>query len=474
MAITDFKQDISDVQITLNTLVSDRGNFGDALFVNASPNFSENLVSEYTDLASVQDSFGTNSGAYRAASAFFAQSPKPSKLKITGVDVDIVISLEDVDDNATYSLKFNFGGNITPEDPSTYITISYTAQLGDGASEIIAGLETAISGAPALSGMYSVVNNGLSLRLSGISSDPIAFYNEDEKIDAKYAIASSLDVGQIVTDILAADSGFFFVALDNLFNIENTLEMAQAFTANKKMVFLKDTTVWPTRTNDGQKYDSLGYQINNADFNPNFSGSFTIDGSLCVAVWGSPDNDTYPHVAFLASSSVYPAGTVAWANYPLAGFAIERNPRTGKYLTAEDYTNLAGDNINFVQRQRGLDIIREGKVLRGGKGEWIDTIRGKYALIDDMEAALVDLLASQKGGKLPYTSAGVDIVKAVVSKSLNRFVQKNYLANYKLETVSAANTPTVNKAVRVYNGISFTATLAGAITVVEITGTISN
>ena len=77
--------------------------------------------------------------------------------------------------------------------------------------------------------------------------------------------------------------------------------------------------------------------------------------------------------------------------------------------------------------------------------------------------------------KVPYTDAGITAIQAQIERALDQGVNQNFIApnSYTVIVPKAANVSAIDKTNRVLNGVSFQATLAGAVQAVNITGTLS-
>ena len=223
-----------------------------------------------------------------------------------------------------------------------------------------------------------------------------------------------------------------------------------------RMIFLQDAGVFPRTGGNAFEQSSIGYILNQA-------------GAQRSVVIYEPDMSEYTDAAYVASSSVYEGGTVAWSNYQLTG-APKTKSVDGTPLTASDYSALAANNINFLQNQGGVWVVREGKAIGG---EWIDIIRGRDLLEDNITVAARNYLLSKKGSKVPYTQAGMQESAGVVDGELQRAVASGFLTAYTVTVPDRADVPLTNVAARFFDGITFEGTLAGAITTISVSGTLS-
>lgn len=169
--------------------------------------------------------------------------------------------------------------------------------------------------------------------------------------------------------------------------------------------------------------------------------------------------------AALAGSRLsYDAGSETWKFANLTGV----NPST---LTTTQRTNLVNRNANFYQNVGGTNISQNGTMADAG---FIDTVRFLDWLEDDMAASVFDALVGVP--KVPYTDLGVAIIEGAMRGSLLRGVQRGGLSSDPEPEVTApkvADIDSADRANRLLPDMKFSATLAGAIHKVTISGTVS-
>lgn len=108
-------------------------------------------------------------------------------------------------------------------------------------------------------------------------------------------------------------------------------------------------------------------------------------------------------------------------------------------------------------------------------GEYTDVVLGALWIKLEMEAGLRNLALTT--GKIPYTNAGIALLKDVAIKVLQQAADNGILlldesgnAVYTISSLTREETTVSDRTDRVYNGISWTATLAGAIESATISG----
>ena len=105
-------------------------------------------------------------------------------------------------------------------------------------------------------------------------------------------------------------------------------------------------------------------------------------------------------------------------------------------------------------------------------GEWADVVRGLDWFRSDVKARF--LAVQLANGKVPFTDNGTDLFRAAVVASIKAGIKSQLFAASPVFTVTAtpvAETSSGDRSARRFNGISYSAPLAGAILYTEAAGT---
>ena len=182
----------------------------------------------------------------------------------------------------------------------------------------------------------------------------------------------------------------------------------------------------------------------------------------------------FPECAAMALLFTFYPGQETWANKRLAGITTDA-------LTETQAAVAHSKNCNTFEQFRNFSITQLGKV---GAGEWIDVIRFRDWLAEQVQINVVSALINADG-KVPYTDAGIQLIGMQIQKALDLGVQRNGIAPQELDefnnivksyviTLPRNSSIAFNdKANRVLNDVKFTARLAGAIHVVNIQGSLT-
>lgn len=181
----------------------------------------------------------------------------------------------------------------------------------------------------------------------------------------------------------------------------------------------------------------------------------------------------FPEVGEMAKVFRKAAGTDDWANVALTGVATSA-------LTETQSANVRAKNGNTFEDLSGIAITQGGKTAGG---EWIDVIRGRDWLESDMTTRVFN---NHIDRRIVYTNEGIQSQVQQVRASLDEAVRRQFLApeevlpsgkatnpSYIVTFPDAADVSTGDKASRTLTGIEFTARIAGAIHITEVSGALT-
>lgn len=178
-------------------------------------------------------------------------------------------------------------------------------------------------------------------------------------------------------------------------------------------------------------------------------------------------------VAMAVKAMNYHAGEETWALKSLATV-------TPSKLSSNFITKLGNANISYVLTVASKSVTMGGKT---NYGEWIDVIRFRDWLQNDMQVRVVNLLIVNP--KIPYTDNGIGLVENQMLASLKdgqKFggiapteydADGNANQGYVTSVPLASELTSSQKASRVLENCKFAARLAGAIHLVEISGSLT-
>lgn len=204
----------------------------------------------------------------------------------------------------------------------------------------------------------------------------------------------------------------------------------------------------------------------------NFFRSFAVYGGGVPDALENPDENYYISLAMMAKCFGYDPGSETWGLKPLAAVYPSKLSTAMKKYCDENcvtyFTTYAKKNITSSMG---------GKVLGN---EWIDTIRFRDWLQNDMQERVFNLLVLNQ--KVPFTDEGITAIEGKMEESLKEGQKvggiapteydddDNEIPGYTISVPSSAGMSDAEKASRQLTGCKFTAKLAGAIQVVNISG----
>lgn len=202
---------------------------------------------------------------------------------------------------------------------------------------------------------------------------------------------------------------------------------------------------------------------------------FLQSGLMRTCVWRLAENQTtdydpYLHVAICARAASYTPGSETWAFKTLALVTA------GQFA---DSSEMDSDNENYYVCIAKRNVTQGGKVLGG---EWIDTIRFRDWLKNKIQMNCFNVLF--QNAKVPYTDAGIGLIQNAVIAALKEGQANGGIAQdfydddgnktpgYTTTAPLAASLSAEQKKTRNLPDLKWTAYLAGAIHLVEISGTL--
>lgn len=186
-----------------------------------------------------------------------------------------------------------------------------------------------------------------------------------------------------------------------------------------------------------------------------------------------PKDNLYTHVAWVAKCLGYQAGSETWALKTLVGIQPAN-------LNSTQMRKIEDLNLNYYTTCADRDITCGGMTTYG---EWIDVIRFRDWLQNDMQKSIFSLLL--KNSKLPFTDRGISLVKSEMIASLKRGQKNggvaeteydndgNEIPGFVVTVPKSVDIPDSEKKSRKLKNCKFKARLAGAIHAVEIRGTLA-
>ena len=448
---------IVNVQISLNTTGISTEGFSTLLCVGPHM-YGLTRVSTYTDPNQmIEDGFSADDALYRMVSDAFAQTPSPAQVKVGRQQVDgFTLMVGQLGATSTYVLTVS---NTLADGTIRKKEYSYTTSSGSE-SDILKGLLQAITGDSdseltdneEQAGEETLTQLHLEAKNPGTAFSVKVTSNLTVSMDA-----TTEDIADTMAAVVASDSDFYGVALASRAD-EDILAMAEWAEANEKL-FGTATAA------DGAKNSEITNDIGSQLQAKNYYRTFWFYHALAAT--------EYPECAIMARCFSINPGGETWANKQLSSITTDS-------LSETEALAVQGKNGNTFEPFRNISITQNGKVAAG---EWIDVIRFRDWLAEEIKVNVFNLLINRD--KVPYTDAGIAAIESQIRAALTLGQTRGGIAPTEYDengnqnlgfTISVPLSSSISpnqKALRILNDVKFTARLAGAIHVVNITGNLT-
>lgn len=214
----------------------------------------------------------------------------------------------------------------------------------------------------------------------------------------------------------------------------------------------------------------FGYAYADPSYNPVTNIYYRTFG-ICYGD-DSGSGDPYKHVAMAVRFLSYDAGSETWVNKSLASVSMSK-------FTDTEIDTIDKDPASYYIQVGDTGLVQGGKVRAG---EWIDVIRFRDWLKNDMQLRILNLLV--KRPKVPYTDKGIGLVRNQMIASLKEGTRRGGIAEdqynsddelipgFTTSVPLAADLSDTQRKSRILEDCTFSAILAGAIHVVNVNGSL--
>jgi len=442
------------INITRETAKITRTGFGIPMFIGAYSNIPDRSKI-YTDPADMlTDNFLITDPEYIAALKIMGQELSPESFKIgrklTDVNSKATLAFTGTPSAGTWTLFVGIG-DATPIETGniTYAADDDTALI-KAAIEALAGI-TEVT----VTGLYST---GYTIEFTGVDAAKefrVTAIDVSSLTGVTAATVTMTQYGSAVETwaeslnaVIADDADWYFLLTET--RTQADIEALAAIIETKvKMYF--------TCNDDADVKNGVAANV--------LKTLKALSYDRTVYRW-SADQANYPEASWVGGQAPKDPGSVTWKFKPCVGTLPD-------ILTAAEYTAITDDNGNTYEDVGGVNIISSEAVVVGG--EYIDIIRGTDWLQVRMQEGIFSKLVN--ADKIPFTNAGIGMIEGEVMYWLNEgeSPERGLLVPGGSAVVvpDLADVPPAEKALRFLDGITFSATYAGAIHKVGITGKIS-
>jgi hypothetical protein len=431
------------IQITATTKTPTEQGFGTPLIMaqKVPSTWGSHRVRSFADASDVLAAgFLTSDAAYKLASVISSQSPRVGTIKIgqraTSTSSRIYqLTFTSCPTGAT--LDFVIDGEVITH----LITETDVTTLAANVAGLISGSGPSAVSASALVGVLTLAasNSGIEFAISG-------FY--ESKCIALLDISAFPDITSDLAACLAEDSDFYGVVLDGGGATEIT-EAATWMEANTRIMAceIADSGCLDPESTSDIMYTAKGEAFTRTCI---FATTIATQTGLAAGILGSrlpaaPGSDT-------------------WAWKTIASVPVNA-------MEDAEIEAVQAKNGNVYIVLAGLNETLEGK---SPSGVWMDQVRGIDWMRATMQTRCLARLASAPG-KIAFTDAGISSFAAVIEGVIQDGITVGFIAStpaYVVTQPTAASIDPSIKNSRRLPGISFSATMAGAIHGLDVTGSL--
>lgn len=438
------------VDISLNTTGLSVEGFNTMLAVGAHAH-SLARVETYTSASDmITAGFSDTDPLYLAAVDAFSQTPRPRQVKIGRRQAaSVAVNVASLTSAGVYKLTVSHLDDNSNVVEKVY---SYT-NAGGTAGDILTGLKEQIDADSTAVVTAAVSVDTLTLTTTGGGAFAVA-----TSANMAQSVASVTEtISQTMAAIQSYDNDWYGWVLAS--RVPADILAAADWTESVRKLF--GTAIAEAGAYNPESTTDTGYLL----YNGNYYRTFWF--------YHKDAASDFPEAAVMARCFAILPGGETWANKKLAGVTTDG-------LTETQYNAITKKNGNTFERFRNVSITQNGKVAAG---EWIDVIRFRDWLQEEITVNVFNALVNND--KIPYTDEGIAIIEAQIRQALELGTRRGGIApieydedgnqnfGYTINVPLSSSISANQKATRALQDVSFTARLAGAIHVVEITGSLT-
>jgi hypothetical protein len=461
-------ESIITVQIDRTSTTVSQTGFGQPMIVGYFPtSIFPQRSKEYSSLTEmVTDGFLSTDPLYLCASDCWAQNPSPPTIKIgrrLGAPQQVVNIAPDApvagDVHVVTVIGYADSSFATRALPATADTHELTIAAESDAEDIVDAFVTAFA-TPASDWSVTKTGTGVSAVLvvtaDNSTMDGLIFgvtysVNDGSRGVDNLTLDPTIKIETDLGDIEAYDPDWYGLCMDSDGRDEIWDEAAQSGAANwvesnNKLFVCQTADILVT--SDAGEETSVAYELKEANF----------DRTMLFAHRNNRDRVS---AAMLGRALPEAAGSITWAMKELNAVSSQ------DFSTSE--INIANDKAaNVITTIAGVAVTRFGTA---SGGEYMDVMRGADWLSARIAERIYGALISND--KIPYTDAGISVIKNEILAQLDAGVARDFLAPIPEPTCTvprAADVSAALKGARSLEDVTFRAVLAGAVHKVAIEG----
>ena len=427
--------------IQAGTVNPARAGFGVPLFMGHHSAWTGDEVRTYRTFSEIAADFAAHEMPYRWASAIFAQSPRPPRIKIGRMEAPATghTTVLDFADLATGTSIA--GSVVSPLGVTTPIAITWTTNIATTLALLETALElvTGIASATVAGSVVTV------LATAGVGQFHFSFatagcHVRDTTADWGYDVALSAAV--------LRDADFYAVSVGSN-SPKNMDKVARWALSNDRLAFFSPQYTKPS-------------QFGSGEFSAGADYTALLANDAAVGLFTEAPRTTFAEAAWFGGMLPRDPGSATWKFKRLSGVGASTYTSTQK-------TQIEAVNGNHYTATNAIGVTSKGTAFGG---EWIDVVIGLAWLEARLAERIFALFVNNP--KISYTDAGFALIVAEVRAQLKEAEDRDVLdAGWAVTVLPALDQATADRAARIMRGLEFSARLAGAVHEVNLTGTVT-
>ena len=411
-------------------------------------------VRTYSDIDGISEDYPIGTPTYNAGLAYFTQELAPQLLKIGGAPVAAVL----VKFNGTYTVG-TINTTVNSDEGPIVVQTAFATNKDTTLAAVASDVAAAVT--DIASATYDAPTETITYTLAADKYVSIVTDVDATGMTEITSVTANADtLVETISAIQAVDNQWYGITVGNIVDADRQelVDLALWAKAQKKFCFFATNEVSAIDTPEATDTTSLPAMLN------------AVSANKAAVIFGD----------YIRNGTTQGFLDVAWASMILArnigSYTTVLQQLTGVVVTdytTNQYTNLMNKNVSVYNELYGQGITEGGRVTDGNtpaNGEWIDVEIGLDLTEVRMQEKVFYTMVSAE--KIPYTNQGAGVLEAAVADVLQRIQDAGFYAKFTTATEDTNAQSTEDRAARRYNGISWDATLAGAIHNVTIQGVV--
>jgi hypothetical protein len=439
--------EVVDLQITSSSSTITREGFGTILLM-VYHSVTVSALASYKSVKAITDAgFPLTHPAVKMATRAFSQNPRPQQVMIGKRLAAFTQTIEVVPVITTQGYHYVFTV-VAPDGTET--NIDYTVLAAATVASICTALAALIDPVGDVTATAAATKITLACtagKLFDLKNLPPPSHFKVKDVTADPGIAADL------TAIETLDSkSWYGVVLD--YGGKATTVAAAAWIEARRKILFADTT--DTNCTDNADATDVCSALKDAAY------------ARTATLFSQPHLLAYSALGWLANRLTTTPGAANWAFVTVAGVTVST-------LLDAEIVNLRNKNCNTYTSIAGANSTLKGV---SAAGEFVDNIHGTDWLHARMSERIFGVIkdASDRGSKIPYTNAGINVIKAAGLAQLQEGVDNGFLAADPAPEMSFPDVDDIDendRAERLLPDGTFTARYANAINKIAISGAIT-